>query len=50
MAGAIAGALFGFDALPEDKYAFFRAVNNKDFDVEAIASGLTLLAVQAQEK
>ncbi|HAN8280372.1 TPA: ADP-ribosylglycohydrolase, partial [Escherichia coli] len=34
----------------EDKYAFFRAVNNKDFDVEAIASGLTLLAVQAQEK
>lgn len=50
MAGAIAGAWRGFDALPEDKYAFFRAVNNKDFDVEAIASGLTLLAVQAQEK
>ncbi|EGO6100840.1 ADP-ribosylglycohydrolase family protein, partial [Escherichia coli] len=50
MAGAIAGAWRGFDALPEDKYAFFRAVNNKDFDIEAIASGLTLLALQAQEK
>ncbi|HGU1599537.1 TPA: ADP-ribosylglycohydrolase family protein, partial [Escherichia coli] len=50
MAGAIAGAWRGFDALPEDKYAFFRAVNNKDFDIEAIASGLTLLALEAQEK
>lgn len=49
MAGAIAGAWRGFEALPQDKYAFFRSVNDKDFDLEAIASGLTALARRSLE-
>lgn len=49
MAGAIAGAWKGFDALPADKYAFFRSVNSKDFDLETIAQGLSHLAQQAME-
>lgn len=44
MAGAIVGAWRGFNALPQDKYAFFRSVNSKDFDLEEIAHGLTALA------
>lgn len=40
MAGAIAGAYKGFNALPKDKYEIFYQVNKKDFDVESIASQL----------
>lgn len=49
MAGAIAGAWKGFDALPQDKYRFFRSVNSHDFNIEEIAEGLTLLACKATE-
>lgn len=49
MAGAIAGAWKGFDALPKDKYEFFKSVNSRDFNLEKIADGLTALACQAIE-
>ncbi|HBT4804016.1 TPA: ADP-ribosylglycohydrolase [Klebsiella quasipneumoniae subsp. similipneumoniae] len=40
MAGAIAGAYKGFDALPKEKYQLFNQVNKGDFDVEIIAKKL----------
>lgn len=49
MAGAIAGAWKGFDALPKYKYEFFKSVNSRDFNLEKIADGLTALACQAIE-
>ncbi|ROP49003.1 ADP-ribosylglycohydrolase [Enterobacter sp. BIGb0383] len=49
MAGAIAGAWKGFSALPQDKYAFFRSVNSRDFNLERIAEGLSELAYQSLE-
>ncbi|MBZ0058984.1 MULTISPECIES: ADP-ribosylglycohydrolase family protein [unclassified Leclercia] len=50
MAGAIAGAWKGFDALPKDKYDFFNAVNSHDFNLPEIAAGLTQLASASFER
>ncbi|MEZ8099656.1 ADP-ribosylglycohydrolase family protein [Vibrio bivalvicida] len=47
MVGSIAGALHGFDALPVDMYQEWLEVNNKDFDIEGIATGLTEIVVGA---
>lgn len=49
MAGALAGALRGFDALPRDLYATLKAAN-EEFDLEALAQDLTDVALrQAQD-
>ncbi|ENU1228166.1 ADP-ribosylglycohydrolase family protein [Providencia rettgeri] len=47
MVGAMAGALQGFDSLPQDQYQFFSKVNSHDFDIPKIAQGLSELAWQA---
>lgn len=44
MAGAIAGALAGCRALPQDLLAEFRAANARDFDLDALADGLVAVA------
>ena len=44
MSGALAGALKGFKTIPEDMYATFREANIDEFDVEALAQGLTNIA------
>jgi ADP-ribosylglycohydrolase len=44
MAGAIAGAWAGTDALPQALLAEFRAANAADFDLDAMASGLAEIA------
>ncbi|WP_146454597.1 ADP-ribosylglycohydrolase family protein [Vibrio splendidus] len=49
MVGSIAGALNGFDAIPADMYAEWSQVNSKDFNIDAIAEGLTELAVKAMD-
>jgi ADP-ribosylglycohydrolase len=45
MAGAIVGALRGTAALPQDLLAEFRKTNAAEFDLDAMAAGLTALAV-----
>ena len=47
MAGAIAGAWKGFDALPKEQYAFFNSVNSHDFNLPEMATGLTKLAMES---
>ncbi len=47
MAGAIAGAWKGFDALPKEHYAFFNSVNSHDFNLPEMATGLTKLAMES---
>ncbi len=42
MAGSLAGALRGIDAVPQSMYETLKAVNSED--IEAIARGLTDLA------
>jgi len=42
MAGALAGALRGIDAVPADLFATVKAVNHED--IEAISAGLTAIA------
>jgi ADP-ribosylglycohydrolase len=44
MAGALAGALRGFGAIPQDLYATFKTANEQEFDLEAMAQGLTNIA------
>lgn len=46
MAGALAGALRGFNALPTDLYATFKAANEAEVSVENLARGLTEIARQ----
>lgn len=44
MAGAIVGAMAGTAALPQHLLAEFRAANEADFDLDALASGLADIA------
>jgi ADP-ribosylglycohydrolase len=44
MAGAIVGALRGTAALPQDLLAEFKRTNAAEFDLDAMAAGLTALA------
>ena len=44
MAGAIVGAWVGIAALPQQLLAEFRKANDADFDLDALASGLTDVA------
>jgi ADP-ribosylglycohydrolase len=44
IAGSLAGALRGFDALPQDMYATFKTVNAHEFNLEEIAAGLADIA------
>ena len=44
IAGSLAGALKGFQAVPADLYARFRAANLHEFDVDELALGLTKIA------
>ncbi|HET7867382.1 MAG TPA: ADP-ribosylglycohydrolase family protein [Burkholderiaceae bacterium] len=46
MAGAIAGALTGTQALPQDLLAEFRAANQAEFDLDALAAGLSDIALR----
>lgn len=47
MVGSIAGALNGSDAIPQEMLDEWLAVNSRDFDVTAIADGLTELAIKS---
>lgn len=44
IAGSLAGALKGFGAVPADLFAQLKAANAHEFDVEALAQGLTQIA------
>ena len=44
MSGSLAGALKGFDAIPQDLYATFKEANIDEFNVETLAQGLTKIA------
>jgi len=44
IAGSLAGALKGFRAVPADLFAQFKAANLHEFDVEALAQGITAIA------
>jgi ADP-ribosylglycohydrolase len=44
IAGSLAGALKGIQAVPKELYATFKLANQHEFDVEAIAQGLTHIA------
>ena len=44
--GSLAGALRGFQAVPADSYALFRAANLEEHDIEAIADGITHIALR----
>lgn len=47
IAGALAGALSGVDALPQSMYETFRTANDDDeFDIEELARGLTSIAIK----
>lgn len=46
MAGAIAGARKGFDALPR-AVCVFNSVNSHDFNLPEMATGLTKLAMES---
>ena len=49
IAGALAGALNGVDALPQSMYKTFCAANADDeFDIEELASGLTSIAIRRE--
>lgn len=49
MAGAISGALCGTSALPTSLVAEFREANARDFDLDAMATGLAAIANGHQE-
>jgi ADP-ribosylglycohydrolase len=44
IAGALAGALRGISAIPQDLYETFKAANQNEADVETLAQGLTTIA------
>ena len=44
MAGALAGAMSGMASLPQDLLAEFRRVNDAEYDLQAMAAGLSALA------
>jgi ADP-ribosylglycohydrolase len=44
MAGALAGAMCGINALPADLLEEFRQVNDPVYDLRALSSGLARLA------
>ena len=44
IAGSMAGALYGIDAVPQDMFEVFKAANTDEADVEALARGLTKIA------
>jgi ADP-ribosylglycohydrolase len=44
IAGSLAGALRGIEAVPPDLYQTFKTANQAEFDVEALARGLTAIA------
>ncbi|MEM7345469.1 MAG: ADP-ribosylglycohydrolase family protein, partial [Chloroflexota bacterium] len=46
IAGSMAGALHGFDAVPADMFETFKAANKHEADVEALAKGLTTIAAR----
>jgi len=46
IAGSLAGALRGFDALPQDTYATFAEANRAEHDIEQIADGLVRIALR----
>ena len=42
--GSLAGALYGFEAVPKDMFDIFKVANQDEADVEALARGLTDIA------